>query len=57
MIVLKVGEVVTGECLATFTCDAAAFCGSISDVCTSIAAGDILGHVHFINLEESKQKG
>ena len=53
---LKVWDLETGEVLATFTCDAAAFCCAFSDALKLIVAGDAGGHLHFLRLEEPKPK-
>jgi WD40 repeat protein len=46
----------TGEVLATFTCDSAAYCCVFSDALNLIVVGDAGGHVHFLRLEEPKRK-
>jgi len=51
---LKVWDLESGEVLATFTCDGAAFCCAFSDALKLIVAGDAGGHVHFLQLEEPK---
>lgn len=53
---VKVWELETGEVLATFTCDAGAYCCACSDDGKLIVAGDAGGRVHFIRLEEPKAK-
>ena len=53
---VKVWALETGEVLATFTCDAAAWCCAISDALKLIVAGDYGGHLHFLRLEEPKPK-
>ena len=53
---LKVWELETGDTVATFTCDAAAFCCAFSDALKLIVAGDSGGHVHFFRLVEPKPK-
>ena len=53
---LKVWDLESGECLATFTCDSAAYCCAYSGALKLIVAGDAGGHLHFLRLEESKPK-
>jgi WD40 repeat protein len=48
---LKVWDLESGACLATFTCDAAARCCATT-VGGKIVAGDEGGRVHFLQLEE-----
>jgi WD40 repeat protein len=52
---VKVWDVDTGDVLTTFTCDAGVWCCALSDDRT-IVAGDGLGQVHFLRLEEPKPK-
>ena len=52
-----IGELETGNVLATFTCDAAANCCAFSEALELIVVGDSGGHVHFLRLEEPKAKG
>ena len=54
---LNVWDLVSGECIATFTCDSAALCCAYSGAIKLIVAGDAVGHVHFLRLEEPKAKG
>jgi hypothetical protein len=54
---LKVWDLETGACLATFTCDSAAHCCAWSDALTLIVAGDEGGHLHFLRLEDGKPGG
>ena len=54
---VKVWDLETGEVLATFTCDSAAYCCAFSDALKLIVAGDAGGHLHFLRLEEPKAKG
>ena len=49
---VKIWELETGEVLTTFTCDDAARCCAFSDTLELIVAGDNVGHVHFLHLEE-----
>jgi WD40 repeat protein len=52
---LKMWDLESGTVIATFTCDAAArTCAFIND--RKLIAGDALGRVHFLCLEESKRK-
>jgi WD40 repeat protein len=52
---LKVWDVETGELIATFTCDAAAYCCAfVRD--EQFTAGDEGGRVYFLRLEESTRK-
>ena len=51
---LKIWNVESGELLATFTCDAAMRCCAFNG--RELTAGDILGRVHFLRLEEPKAK-
>jgi len=53
---LKVWEVESGECLATFTCDGAALCCAYCDALKLIVAGDAGGHLHFLRLIEPQPK-
>jgi WD40 repeat protein len=53
---VKLWDLETGKVLATFTCDAAANCCAFSDALNLIVAGDALGRVHFLRLEEPKPK-
>ena len=53
---LKVWDVESGVLLATFTCDAAARCCAFINE-RELIAGDDLGRVHFLRLEEPKAKG
>jgi hypothetical protein len=48
---LKVRELESGECLATFSCDGAACSCAFADERTIVA-----GRVHFLRLEEPKAK-
>jgi WD40 repeat protein len=48
---LKVWDLKTGEALATFTADASLSCCTFAGAQT-ILAGDALGHVHFLKLEQ-----
>jgi hypothetical protein len=51
---LRVWDVETGEVIAAFTCDGAAYsCALIADL---LVAGDAGGHVHFLRLEEPQRK-
>ncbi len=50
---LKVWDLERGTCLATFTCDAPASCCAI--VQSVVVAGDVIGHVHFLALDESTE--
>jgi WD40 repeat protein len=53
---LKLWDVESGVLFVTFTCDAAALCCAfISD--RKLFAGDALGRIHFLELEEPKAKG
>ncbi len=47
---LKVWDVKSGLCIATFTCDSSAVCCAFADECT-VMAGDLGGRVHFLSLE------
>lgn len=49
---LKVWELETGACLATFSCDSSAYCCAVSDGGELILAGDGGGHLHFLRLEK-----
>ncbi|MBV8833199.1 MAG: hypothetical protein JO108_28720, partial [Acidobacteriaceae bacterium] len=53
---LKVWELASGALLATFICDASAICCAFSDDHKLIVAGDGLGQIHFLRLEEPKSK-
>jgi len=53
---VKAWDLETGAVLATFTCDAAAYCCVFSDALKLIVAGDAGGHLHFLRLEEPKPK-
>ncbi len=53
---MKLWDLETGEVLATFTCDAAAYCCAFSEALKLIVAGDQGGHLHFLRLEEPKPK-
>jgi WD40 repeat protein len=50
---VKVWDVVTGTLLANFTCDAGAYCCAFQDDRKLILAGDALGQVHFLRLEQT----
>ena len=52
---LNVWDVESGVLLAAFTCDAAARCCAFSETLNLIVAGDDLGRVHFLRLEEGKK--
>lgn len=54
---LKVWDLGTGKCIATFTSDDRLACCAFSDSLNIILAGDAGGHVHFLRLEEAKSKG
>ncbi len=54
---VKLWNLETGEVLATFTCDSAAYCCAFSDTLKLIVAGDAGGHLHFLRLEEPKERG
>ncbi len=49
---LKVRDVETGDCLATFETDSCVNCVTVSPDEKSFVAGDSLGRVHFLQLEE-----
>jgi hypothetical protein len=49
---LKVWELETGRVVATFTCDGAALCCAVSVAPELIIAGDAVGHVRFLRLEQ-----
>jgi hypothetical protein len=51
---LKVWELSSGLCLATFSCDSATNCCAVSNADKLIVAGDQGGHAHFLRLEETK---
>jgi WD40 repeat protein len=51
---LKVWELASGALLTTFICDAGAYCCAFSHDRKLIVAGDGLGQVHFLRLEEPK---
>lgn len=53
---LKVWNLTTGECLATFTCDEIVSCCACSEALGLIVAGGTGGQVHFLRLEEAKAK-
>jgi len=53
---LKVWELASGALLTTFICDAGAYCCAFSHDRRLIVAGDRLGQVHFLRLEEPKSK-
>ena len=53
---LKVWEVESGECLASFTCDSGALCCAYCDALKLIVAGDAGGHLHFLRLIEPQPK-
>lgn len=53
---VKMWRLETGEVLATFTCDGAAYCCAFSDALELIVAGDSVGHVHFLHVQEPKRK-
>lgn len=53
---VKVWELESGECIATFTCETAALCCAYSDARKMIVAGDDGRHLHFLPLEEPKLK-
>jgi WD40 repeat protein len=48
---LKVWDLETGNCIATFTADAAIFCCAVTPDGRTIVAGDVSGRVHFLRLE------
>jgi hypothetical protein len=50
---LKVWDLEAGAALAAFTCDADAICCAFA-ADHALIAGDALGHVHFLCLEEPK---
>lgn len=50
---LRVWEVETGAALATFTCDSAAYCCAFADDPKLIVAGDAVGRVYFLRLENA----
>ena len=53
---LEVWDLETGTLLATFTCDATTLCCAFINP-GNLMAGDALGRVHFLRLEEPKLKG
>jgi len=53
---VKLWNLETGKVLATFTCDATVHCCALSDFLKLIVAGDEVGHLHFLRLEELKPK-
>jgi WD40 repeat protein len=53
---VKVWDLESGEALVTFTCDGAVSCCAFSDPPKLILAGDAVGHVHFLHLEEPKPR-
>ena len=53
---VKLWDVETGKCFATFTCDSTAHCCAYSGAARLIVAGDAGGHLHFLRLEEPKRK-
>jgi len=53
---LKVWDLESGHCLATFTYDSAVECCAVSEFDGLIVAGDVGGHLHFLRLEEPKAR-
>jgi len=54
---LKVWDLDTGQELASFTADAGMECCAIAPTGDTVVAGDILGHMYFLRLEDGNDKG
>ena len=53
---VKLWDLETGEVLATFTCDSEASCCAFSDALKLIVAGDVVGRLYFLRLDEPRIK-